>query len=169
MLKFLHQNAIIVAISLSFFTFGYVLGKNAFEPVMGRSFFGYLDRHPELAAPFHHWMTISTTTVALAIAEAYDFSPFKSACDIGGGQGILLKTILMANPHLGGVLFDQESAVKDHVLADMGERVQIQTGNFFERIPAADVLMMKSVLHDWSDEKCQVILSRCRQTHCRDC
>ena len=79
---------------------------------------------------------------------------------------LLLKPVVasMANPHLGGVLFDQESAVKDHVLADMGERVQIQTGNFFERIPAADVLMMKSVLHDWSDEKCQVILSRCRQT-----
>ena len=31
-LKFLHQNAIIVAISLSFFTFGYVLGKSAFDP-----------------------------------------------------------------------------------------------------------------------------------------
>ena len=31
MLKFLHQKAIIVAISLSFFTFGYVLGKDAFD------------------------------------------------------------------------------------------------------------------------------------------
>jgi len=30
-LKFLHQNAITVAISLSFFTFGYVLGKGAFD------------------------------------------------------------------------------------------------------------------------------------------
>jgi hypothetical protein len=30
-LKFLHQNANIVAISLSFFTFGFVLGRDAFE------------------------------------------------------------------------------------------------------------------------------------------
>jgi hypothetical protein len=55
----------------------------------------------------------------------------------------LLKSILTANPHLRGVLYDQENVVKDHVLADLAERVEIQTGNFFERVPAADVLLMK--------------------------
>ncbi len=139
-------------------------GNNAFEQAMGDGFFTYLEKHPEYGTPFHQWMTISTTMVALAVAEAYDFAPFKSACDIGGGQGILLRSILAANPHLRGVLYDQENVVKDHVLADFAGRVEIQTGNFFERVPAADVLMLKSVLHDWSDEKCQVILSHCRQT-----
>jgi hypothetical protein len=45
----------------------------------------------------------------------------------------------------------------------MAQRVDIQTGSFFEYVPAADVLLMKSVLHDWDDEKCQVILGHCRQ------
>ena len=139
-------------------------GGVAFEQAMGDPFFEYLDKHPEYETPFHQWMTISTTLAARAIAEAYDFAPFNSACDIGGGQGILLKSILTANPHLRGVLYDQEYVVKDHVLADLAERVEIQTGNFFEPVPAADVLLMKSVLHDWSDEKCQVILSHCRQS-----
>ena len=73
-----------------------------------------------------------------------------------------LKSILTANPHLRGILYDQENVVKDHVLADLAGRVEIQAGNFFERVPAADVLLMKNVLHDWSDEKCRVILSQCR-------
>lgn len=138
-------------------------GDSAFKSVMGADFFDYLDQHPEYGAPYNQWMTISTTMASRAIAEAYDFKPFHSVCDIGGGQGILLKTILAANPHLRGVLYDQKSVVEDHVLADMAQRVEIQTGSFFEQVPAADVLMMKSVLHDWNDEKCQVILGHCRK------
>ena len=53
--------------------------------------------------------------------------------------------------------------MKDHVLGDLSQRVEIQSGNFFEHVPTADVLIMKNVLHDWNDEKCQIILSRCRQ------
>jgi len=34
-LKFLYENANIVAISLSFFTFGFVLGKGAFDLTIG--------------------------------------------------------------------------------------------------------------------------------------
>ncbi|MBI3242626.1 MAG: hypothetical protein HYZ49_10075 [Chloroflexi bacterium] len=138
-------------------------GENAFEPVMGASFFEYLDQHPEYGAPFNQWQTILTTLAARAIAEAYDFTPFGTVCDIGGGQGILLKGILTANPRLRGILYDQENVVKEHVLADLAGRVEIQAGNFFERVPAAEVLLMKTVLHDWSDEKCQVILNHCRQ------
>ena len=36
MLKFLNKNANIIAISLSFFTFGYVLGKGAFDLTTGQ-------------------------------------------------------------------------------------------------------------------------------------
>ncbi|MBI5829474.1 MAG: hypothetical protein HZB20_08040, partial [Chloroflexi bacterium] len=138
-------------------------GGNAFEPVMGAGFFEYLDRHPEYGAPFNQWQTILTTLAARAIVESYDFTSIGIICDIGGGQGILLKSILTANPHLRGVLYDQENVVKDHVLADLAGRVEIQSGSFFERVPAAEVLLMKNVLHDWSDEKCQIILSHCRQ------
>jgi hypothetical protein len=138
-------------------------GDNAFEPMMGASFFEYLDRHPEYGALFNQLQTALTTMAVRAIAEAYDFTPFGTICDIGGGQGILLKSILTANPHLRGILYDQENVVKGHVLADMAGRVEIQPGDFFERVPASDVLLLKNVLHDWSDEKCQVILGRCRQ------
>ena len=139
-------------------------GDTSFEQAIGDPFFEFLDKHLDFAAIFNQWMTISTTLAARAIAEAYDFTPFHNVCDIGGGQGILLKNILMANSHLSGILYDQEAVVKDHILTDMNGRVEIQTGSFFVRVPAADVLLMKSVLHDWSDDKCQIILSHCRET-----
>ncbi len=138
-------------------------GGIAFDQVMGESFFAYLDNHQEMNAVFNQWMTFSTTLAAQALASAFDFTPYKSVCDIGGGQGILLKHVLTANPHLRGILYDLEPAVKDHSLAGMDGRVEIQTGSFFDRVPIADVLMMKSVLHDWDDEKCKVILDHCRE------
>lgn len=108
-------------------------------------------------------MTVVTTLAAHAITEAYNFSSFNSVCNIGGGQGVLLKSILTANPHLQGILYDREGVIKNHVLADMPERTQIQAGDFFESVPVADVLMLKSVLHDWNDEKCQTILGHCKK------
>lgn len=145
------------------FSHSLATGEDAFEPFRGASFFDYLDQHPEYGAPFNQWQTILTTMAASAIADAFDFAQFGSICDVGGGHGILLKSILTANPHLRGILFDQENVVKDHVLADLAQRVEIQGGNFFEHVPSADVLLMKNVLHDWNDEKCMVILRQCRQ------
>lgn len=138
-------------------------GEDAFEPVMHASFFDYLDAHPEYGEPFNQWQTIMTTMAARAVTEAYDFSPFKTICDVGGGQGILLKTILAANPHLHGILYDLASVVKGHVLGDTAPRVDIQAGSFFEHVPAADALILKNILHDWNDEKCERILSQCRK------
>lgn len=136
-------------------------GDDAFRQVMGADFFEYLDRHPEYGTPYNQWMTASTTMAARAITGAYDFTAYGTVCDIGGGQGVLLRHILAANSHLRGILYDQEDVVKNHVLGDMTGRVEIQTGSFFERVPTADVLIMKSVLHDWNDEKCRIILNHC--------
>jgi hypothetical protein len=138
-------------------------GKEAFNKAMGSPIFDYLDAHPEYGEPYNQWMTTATSMAVKTIAASYDFTPFQRICDIGGGQGILLKTILSANPHLEGILYDQESVVKHHVLNDVRNRVQIQTGNFFEEVPAADVLIMKSVLHDWDDSKSLQLLQNCKK------
>jgi len=79
-----------------------VTGEVAFDQVMGDPFFDYLDKHPEYGTPYHQWMTVLTMMAARAITESYDFAPVNSVCDVGGGQGILLKSILTANPHLRG-------------------------------------------------------------------
>ena len=98
-----------------------------------------------------------------ALAPAYDFSPFRTVCDVGGGTGSFLKRILEANPHLRGTLYDMPSVVENQVLGSLDGRVEVVAGSFFERVPSADLLILKAILHDWSDEKCAVILARCRE------
>lgn len=39
------------------------------------------------------------------------------------------------------------------------ERVSYVAGDMFESVPTADCYVMKSILHDWSDESCKQILS----------
>jgi O-methyltransferase len=40
----------------------------------------------------------------------------------------------------------------------MRDRVEVVGGDFFESVPAADVYILKTILHDWNDEQCGRIL-----------
>ena len=42
--------------------------------------------------------------------DAYYFSGIRTLVDVGGGHGILIATVLVANPSLQGVLFEQPNA-----------------------------------------------------------
>lgn len=148
-------------------TYSLTIGENAFEAAMGTPFYDYIDRFKQYGDPYNRWMSISTKMSANSIIEAYDFSTIVTVCDIGGGQGVLLQTILSENPHLQGILFDQSSVLETHILADMTDRVKVEAGNFFERVPSADVMILKSVLHNWEDEKALMILNNCREVMSR--
>ncbi|MGH3995637.1 MAG: methyltransferase, partial [Pseudonocardiaceae bacterium] len=86
---------------------------------------------------------------------------------IGGGDGTLLAAILRENPRLRGILFDTaagsaESSVR---LGDAGvaQRCRVEVGDFFARVPAgAQLYLLKSVVHDWDDDRAATILGHCR-------
>jgi hypothetical protein len=88
---------------------------------------------------------------------------------VGGGEGVLLATILAANPALRGILFDQPQVVSG--AKDLLERVgvanrcEVVSGSFFESVPnGADAHLLKSVVHDWDDATTVKILRVCRAT-----
>jgi O-methyltransferase domain len=88
--------------------------------------------------------------------------------DVGGGQGLLLKELLLACPDTRGVLFDQPQVIAsaDRVLASAGlaQRCQIVAGSFLESVPEdGDVYVMKAILHDWDDRASINILRTCRR------
>lgn len=145
--------------------FAYTLatGESAFTHVMGLPFFDYLEANPEVGIPFQQTQAAYSLMADPALAAAYDFSPFRTVCDVGGGTGAFLKRILEATPHLHGTLLDMPGVVANHLLGDLGDRVEVVAGSFFERVPSADLLMLKTILHDWSDAKCAVILACCRE------
>lgn len=143
-------------------------GLPAFDLVHGQPLFEYLQLHPEAASTFNQAMTGYSELESAAVLAAYDFADTAKLVDVGGGQGALLAAILTAYPQTSGVLFDQGSVIDhaQHVMAHAGvaDRCVMIPGNFFEAIPqGGDVYMLKSILHDWDDERSITILKNCRE------
>lgn len=136
-------------------------GKPAFEHIHGMKWFEYLKNNPQNAQIFNRGMTNNTLQVAPAFLEAYDFSDISVIADIGGGQGILLSTLLEKYPKLTGILFDSEEVIQEVTARD---RCQLVAGSFFETVPeGCDAYMLKSIIHDWSDDEAVQILRNCRK------
>ena len=142
-------------------------GQPAFDRIYGQHFFDYLAAHPGDAAVFDAAMTAHFNPAFVArIVDAYDFSQFSTIVDVGGGQGAMLKGILLANPRLHGILFDLPNVVAGAVLPgeELAGRAEVVPGSFFGRIPeGADAYLFRSVLGDWDDEHVLKILKSCRQ------
>lgn len=94
---------------------------------------------------------------------AYDFSGLGSLADIGGGNGCLLKAELNATPGLDGVLFNLPSVIEQNGGA-ASIRLRLQGGSFFEDgRPVCDAYFLMQILHDWSDEDAERILTSIRR------
>lgn len=95
-----------------------------------------------------------------AFATRFDFSGYNSLCDIGGAGAQLSIYVAMHNPHMKCISFDLPpvSPIARENLSKFGmaDKVEIRTGDFFnDPFPAADVITMGNILHDWglSDKK----------------
>lgn len=143
-------------------------GESALHFTYGMDAWTYRMQHPEERAIFDSAMTGNSRYEAQAVLEAYNFSQFAWVVDVGGGQGLLLKTILLACPGTRGILFDQPQVVAsaDQTLAsgDLAQRCEIIGGSFFESVPKdGDVYVMKAIIHDWDDPTSIEILRTCRR------
>jgi len=92
-----------------------------------------------------------------ALAQTFDFTPYKTLCDIGGATGILSILVAQHNPHLTCTSFDlpavEPVAKKWIEKFDLSHRIQTQNGDFFkDPLPQADVITMGNILHDWGYE-----------------
>lgn len=143
-------------------------GEPAFQKALGTdSVFVHYDRNPEEGERFHRSMGSMTRAFISKLEDAYDFTPYATIADIGGGHGLLLGSVLKLAPQATGILFDQPDAVAGATdqLRELGVegRVTRVGGDFFQAVPGgADLYMMKHILHDWSDEQCKLILDNLR-------
>jgi len=152
-------------------------GKNAFKHVNGLELFDYLQQNPNVVKIFNNAMTSITSLNVSLITSMYDFSQFNTVIDIGGGQGLLLSTILQKNVHINGILFDLPIAIesaKQYIQSidsksykntngnNISSRCKLIGGNFFESIPSgADAYIFKNVILNWDDESVEKILKIC--------
>ncbi|KAG2551577.1 hypothetical protein PVAP13_9KG404800 [Panicum virgatum] len=88
------------------------------------------------------------------------FDGVDSLVDVGGGLGGAAAAIAAAFPHIKRSVLDLPQVVAD---APYDTNVEYVPGDMFESIPPAQVIFLKSTLHDWGDEECVKILKNCKQ------
>lgn len=142
-------------------------GEPAFEHVFGMSMWEYLATNADAHALFQSSMSAFSTAEVRAILSGYDFSDAVTVVDVAGGQGNLLAAIVDKYPHVEGILFEQPAVTREardqFVANGLGHRCQAIAGDMFSTIPSgADCYIMKSVLHDWDDERATQLLRTCR-------
>jgi hypothetical protein len=142
-------------------------GEPVVEKVLGKPIWDFFASDAEQGRIFNAAMTSLVGETAVAVRDAYDFSAMRTLVDVGGGHGMLLGTILAANPRLRGVLFDQP-----HVVAGarstferlgVADRASIVGGDFFKEVPVADAYILSHIIHDWDDERSIAILRSIRR------
>jgi hypothetical protein len=93
-----------------------------------------------------------------AFAAKFDFSSFKTLCDVGGATGLLCIEAAKKHPHLHCTSFDLppvEPIARKHIAAaGLGDHIGTASGDFFkDPLPKADLITMGMILHDWNLEK----------------
>lgn len=150
------------------FDHGLVTGDTGFEKAHGMGLFEYLQRNPGMAQFFSETMVGFHGREPPAVAEAYDFSGIGSLVDVGGASGNMLGHVLSRHPGVSGVLYDLPHVVVDAppLLESFGvqDRVSIESGNFFESVPAGhDAYLLSHIVHDWDDGENATILGNVRE------
>jgi SAM-dependent methyltransferase len=133
----------------------------------GMSVFDYYNHHRDDGEQFGRAMQDVSAMVAHGVLENYDFSPFKTIVDVGGGNGSLLISILQKQQSAAGVVADLSyigsQAHRNINYAGLDGRCRFEASDFFKAVPAGDLHVLKFILHDWDDDDCVRILDQCRR------
>lgn len=144
-------------------------GLPAFDYVQGKAVWEYFQDEPEEYSLLENAFTALSGITNTSILDVYDFSKFGTIVDVGGGHGSLLLSILQTATCARGILFDRQNVVNEarssFIQALDPGRWECIGGDFLQdSLPNADLYLLKSVLHNWSDEHCIQILKQCRCT-----
>ncbi|CAK9142733.1 unnamed protein product [Ilex paraguariensis] len=133
-----------------------------FYTTHGRTIWEYAGHEPKLNHFFNDAMSSDTRLITSVVVRDCKgvFDGFNSLVDVGGGTGTFAKATADRFPHLKCIVLDLP-----HVVADLEgtENLSYVGGDMFEAIPPADAVLLKWILHDWSDEKSLRILKKCKE------
>jgi len=101
----------------------------------------------------------------VTFSKTFDFSNYKTLCDIGGAGGFLSAHVALNNDHMKCVSFDlpQVTPVATENIRNMGlmDKVSVQSGDFLnEDFPKADIIVMGNILHDWGTKDKMILIKK---------
>ncbi|PHT53531.1 8-hydroxyquercetin 8-O-methyltransferase [Capsicum baccatum] len=88
------------------------------------------------------------------------FEGLKSLVDVGGGSGTVAKAISNEFQELKCSVFDLPHVVEG---LEGSNNLSYVGGDMFKSVPSADAILLKAILHNWSNEKCVKILKKCKE------
>jgi hypothetical protein len=143
-------------------------GKTAAQLLSLTNSFDLMSRAPENVRIFNAAMVDLTRLVTREILLAYNFGRISHLMDVGGGSSELIAAVVKEYPGLRRTVFDLPRCAEtaNDCLQSVGvsDRASFLASDFFNTISAiADVIILKSMIHDWNDERSSVILQNCRQ------
>ncbi|WP_341720833.1 methyltransferase [Micromonospora sp. FIMYZ51] len=132
-------------------------GTAAFPREHGESYYAYLAGQPAVSRRVDASVEAQNRLVVRTLIRAYDWASCGTIVDLGGGTGLFLAALLARFSRLRGILVDlpHVAAAAPRVLAARGvsDRVVVVAGDYFATIPPGeDTYLLKTVLHDWTDE-----------------
>ncbi len=124
----------------------------------GKPMFEELYSDPDRLEQFMNAMAGISLGPFHALAQKFDFSKYKTLCDVGGATGQLSISVASRHPHMRCTSFDlpvvEPIAKRTIEAAGLSERVKAVGGDFFaDPLPEADVITMGLILHDWNLER----------------
>jgi SAM-dependent methyltransferase len=103
---------------------------------------------------FLNGMSAGSLLAAQALANKFPWRDFRTVIDVGTAQGCVPVEIARAHPHLTGGGFDLQPIERSFASyvdkSGLSHRLRFYPGDFFnDPLPAADVLVMGRILHNW--------------------
>lgn len=110
--------------------------------------------NPVDAESFAAAMSGASRLAAQALATQFPWRNYHTLIDVGSAEGCLPVAIAVAHPHITGGGFDLPAVARtfERYVAENGlsGRLRFHPGDFLkDPLPAADVLVMGRVLHNW--------------------
>ncbi|XP_048127040.1 trans-resveratrol di-O-methyltransferase-like [Rhodamnia argentea] len=129
----------------------------------GKSLWEYAAQDERLNRSLNEAMASDGPVIARLMVEKHGrqlFQGLRTVVDVGGGIGGLAREAAQAFPQVEWRVLDLP-----HVVAGLeGTRnLNFVSGDMFKAVPPADAVLLKWILHDWSDDESVKILKRCKE------
>ncbi|KAK7246433.1 hypothetical protein RIF29_41301 [Crotalaria pallida] len=135
--------------------------QTPFQTAYGMSYWDYLGQDQEFNSQFDEAMISDSGMMNLVIKDCKSiFEGLNSLVDVGGGKGAVGRIVSEALPNLQWTVLDLPHVVEN--LQD-SNNLKFVGGDMFHSIPSADAILLKLVLHAYSDEDCIKVLKKCRE------
>jgi cyclopropane fatty-acyl-phospholipid synthase-like methyltransferase len=107
--------------------------------------------------------------VAPHLAAAAPLDGATTLLDVAGGTGLYAIAMLRRNPRLRAAVLDRPEVLKVaeefRRASGVADRLELQPGDMFaDPWPAADVILLSNVLHDWDVLECRALIRRAAET-----